>query len=103
MQLLATIHTIGEMTNSWKTNSGKTNSWKTNSWQDKLLKIQTPERQTPEIMKFFSEWNMIKFINFRRKNPQIPSIFSNLYMLQAAKYYNDQNKQQFYYYLFFII
>ena len=39
---------------------------KTNSWKYKLLKIQTPE-----IMKFFSEWNMIKFINFRRKNPQI--------------------------------
>ena len=93
--------------NSWKTNSGKTNSWKTNSWRDKLLKIQTPERQTPEIMKFFSEWNMIKFINFRTKNPQISlkkfSIISNLNMHQAAKYYNDQNNHQIYYYLFFII
>ena len=39
--------------------------------KDKHLKIQTPERQTPEIMKFFSEWNMIKFINLMRKNPQI--------------------------------
>jgi len=76
---------------------------KTNSWQDKLLKIQTPERQTPEIMKFFSEWSMIKFINFRRKNPRKNSQFSNLNMLQAAKYYNDQNNQQIYYYLFFII
>jgi len=36
-----------------------------------MVPWQTPERQTPEIMKFFSEWNMIKFINFRGQNPQI--------------------------------
>ena len=50
-------------------------------------------------MKFFSERNMIKFINFSSKYPRKKiSTFSNLNMLQAAKYYNDQNNQQIYYY-----
>ena len=35
---------------------------KTNSWQDKLLTWWPPEN-----LKFFLEWNVIKFINFVRK------------------------------------
>ena len=40
---------------------------------------------------------------WEKKSAKSLVIFSNLNMLQAAKYYNDKNNQQIYYYLFFII